>query len=112
MGFNKEKKRVAYLYVRGVPVMTHSPRQRSSMPKRSASGYDSGANKRAKYWLGDQAANVTNEEDIEEDGDVTMWANEDEVDPDDTDDESDEQDFKGPVRGMSEEIGASMDIEY
>ena len=60
-----------------------------------------------------------------------MWANEDEVDPDDTDvlfdgddfcddyddeadadDESDEQDFKGPVRGMSEEIGASMDIEY
>ncbi|PVH83683.1 mitogen-activated protein kinase-like protein MAF1 [Cadophora sp. DSE1049] len=129
--FNKEKKRVAYLYVRGVPVMTHSPRQRSSMPKRSASVYDSGANKRAKYWLGDQAANVTNEEDLEEDGDVTMWANEDEVDPDDhdvlfdgddfcddyddeadADDESDEQDFKGPVRGVSEEIGASMDIEY
>ncbi|KAH9220853.1 mitogen-activated protein kinase-like protein MAF1 [Leptodontidium sp. 2 PMI_412] len=129
--FNKEKKRVAYLYVRGVPVMTHSPRQRSHMPKRSASGYDSGANKRAKYWLGDQAANVTNEEDVEDDGDVTMWSNEDETTPDDNDalfdgddfcddyddeadadDESDEQDCKGPVRGVSEDIAASMDIEY
>ncbi|CZS98438.1 hypothetical protein WAI453_005818 [Rhynchosporium graminicola] len=129
--FNKEKKRVAYLYVRGVPVMTHSPRQRSMMPKRTASGYDTGANKRAKYWLGDQAANVTNEEDVEDDGDTTMWSNEDEVDPDDNaalfngddfcddyedeadaDDESDEQDLKDPVRGMSEDIAASMDIEY
>ncbi|KAE8450741.1 hypothetical protein EG329_005654 [Mollisiaceae sp. DMI_Dod_QoI] len=128
--FNKELKRVAYFYVRGVPVMTHSPRQRSAMPKRSASGYDTGANKRARYWLGDQAANLANDQDadLDEEEDITMWSN-DEADPDDVDvmfdgddfcddyddeadDEADEQVYKGPVRGMSEEISASMDMDY
>lgn len=129
--FNKELKRVAYFYVRGVPVMTHSPRPRSSMPKRSASGFDTGANKRARYWLGDQAANLANDQDAdldEEEEDVTMWSNDevdaDEVDvmfdgdefcddyDDEADDEADEQVYKGPVRGMSEEISASMDMDY
>ncbi len=133
--FNKERKRVAYLYVRGVPVMTHSPRKRSAIPKRSATGYDSGANKRALFWLGDQAANVTNDEDVEEDddteADISMWGNGDEIDADDhdvlfdgddfcddyddeadADDESDEQDYKGPVRGVSEDIASTMDLDY
>jgi hypothetical protein len=44
--FNKERKRVAYIYVRGVPVMTHSPRPHTNMSKRAGSEYDSGANKR------------------------------------------------------------------
>lgn len=119
--FNKEKKRVAYIYVRGVPVVTQSPRQRMGMAKRSASGYDLGANKRARYWLGDQAANVTNEDS------ERMWGNNeidsDEVDlsyeeefyddyDDEADDESDEQSYKGPVRGVSEDIAASMDMDY
>ncbi|KAH6683238.1 mitogen-activated protein kinase-like protein MAF1 [Halenospora varia] len=126
--FNKERKRIAYIYVRGVPVMSHSPSQRMGMSKRSASGYDSGANKRARYWLGDQAANVTNDEDIDLDDDTTMWA-EDDVDADDVDvmfdgddfcddyddeadDESDEQGYKGPIRGVSEDIAATMDMDY
>ncbi|TAQ88067.1 hypothetical protein B7494_g3594 [Chlorociboria aeruginascens] len=119
--FNKEKKRVAYIYIRGVPVMSHSPGLRSGMPKRSASGYDSGANKRAKYWLGDQAANITTDQDADLDQDDSVWNDDsdtmfdgdefcDNYD-DEADDESDEQEYKGPVRGMSEDIAASMDME-
>ncbi len=128
--FNKERKRVAYIYVRGVPVMARSPRQTSSMSKRSGSEYYAGANKRARYWLGDRAADITNEQDSDvKDGDTRMWDEDDRVDPnysdapfdgdefcddydDEADDESDEQDYKGPVRGMSEDIAASMDMDY
>ncbi|KAL3422508.1 mitogen-activated protein kinase maf1 [Phlyctema vagabunda] len=126
--FNKERKRVAYIYVRGVPVMTHSPRLAHGMTKRGYNTYDSGANKRAKYWLGDRAVDITNGQDADsEDSEVTMWANDDEyVDndglfggddfcddyDDEADDESDEQDYKGPVRGVSEDIAAHMEIEY
>lgn len=127
--FNKERKRVTYFYVRGVPVMTHSPRQRAGMPKRSASGYDSGANKRARFWLGDKAANLANDQEADfEEGDVTMWSNDEEVDADEVDvvfdgddfcddyddeadDESDEQFYKAPIRGVSEDIAASMDMD-
>lgn len=111
--FNKERKRVTYLYVRGVP---QTPRFRAgSLTKRSASGYDAGANKRAKFWLGDQAANITNDE-----PDTDMW-NEDDTDnygdayednyDDEADDESDGQNYKEPVRGMSEDIAARMELD-
>jgi len=126
--FNKERKRVTYIYVRGVPVMTHSPRQRNGMTKRHARGYESGANKRARYWLGDQAVNVTHDQEADLDDDTTMWNNGDDFDADDTDvlfegddfcddyeddadDESDDQNYKGPVRGVSEDIAASMDMD-
>jgi hypothetical protein len=122
--FNKDRKRVAYIYVRGVPVMTQSPRL-GAMAKRGAVGYgnDSGANKRARYWLGDRAANITNGEPEFKD-DIEMWED-DEIDPeyysdavfdedydDEADDESDEQIYKGPVRGVSEDIAASMDMDF
>lgn len=124
--FNKERKRVTYLYIRGVPVITHSPRLRTGIAKRSASGYDLGANKRARYWLGDQAANVTNDQDADDLEELTLWNNDD-VDSDDVDitfdgdefcddyddeaDDEDEQNYKGPVRGVSEDIAASMDLD-
>lgn len=131
--FNKELKRVTYLYVRGVPVLQHSPRQRVTLPKRSTSGYDAGANKRARFWLGDRAADVTttggNADEGDEDLDATMWDHEDEIDADDNDvlfdgddfcddyeddddadDESDVLEFKGRVRGVSEDFSA-MDME-
>ncbi|PMD65804.1 mitogen-activated protein kinase-like protein MAF1 [Hyaloscypha bicolor E] len=117
--FNKERKRVAYIYIRGVPVMTHSPRQPANMSKRAGSGYDSGANKRARYWLGDQAANITNDQDTEDLEDVVMWDNGDEgSETDFFDDYSYEadndstDDLKEKPRGMSEEIAASMDMDY
>ncbi|RDW62825.1 repressor of RNA polymerase III transcription MAF1 [Coleophoma crateriformis] len=123
--FNKERKRVAYIYVRGIAVMSHSPRLGHGMTKRSASGYDSGANKRAKYWLGDRAANVTNGQDADLD-DSEMWSNGDELDAgdgmfyqddfcDDYDDEADDEDeleYRGSVRGVSEDIAARMEIDY
>lgn len=114
--FNKERKRVTYFYVRGVP---YAPR----VVKRSAGGYDSGANKRARFWLGDQADNLTGE-----DSEVTMWNYDDDADndnyvpydgddfcdsyDDEADDESDEQEYTGPERGMSEDIAAAMDLDY
>lgn len=122
--FNKERKRVAYIYIRGVPVVTHSPRQRVGMAKRSASGYDSGANKRARYWLGDQAVNITNG-----DSEDLIWTNNeadaegfdvsfeeydefyDEYD-DEADDESDEPSYNAPVRGVSEDIMGTMDMDH
>ncbi|KAG9233898.1 mitogen-activated protein kinase-like protein MAF1 [Amylocarpus encephaloides] len=117
--FNKERKRIAYIYVRGVPVMSHSPQQRCHHPKRCASGYDSGANKRARYWLGDQAANVTNDDEADNVGlefSGAVWDEDDADDlydeyDDEADDESDEQDYKGPVRDVSEDLAASMDMD-
>ena len=126
--FNKERKRVAYIYVRGVPVITHSPQFRNGIAKRSAIGYESGANKRARFWLGDQVANVANNEEADgEDQDNTMWNSDidsDDVDvtfdgddfyddyDDEADDEDEQQNAKGQVRGVSEDIAASMEIEY
>ena len=49
-----------------------------------------------------------------------MWNDDDEVDAEDDDycdgyddeaDDEDEQNYKSPVRGMSEDIAASMDME-
>jgi hypothetical protein len=119
--FNKERKRIAYIYLRGVPVMSHSPSQRV-LSKRSASGYDSGANKRARYWLGDRAADVTNGQDADEDDAAARWE-EDDPDADagydaagyyddEADDESDDQFYKEPVRGVSEDIAGTMEMDY
>jgi hypothetical protein len=119
--FNKERKRIAYIYLRGVPVMGHSPSQRA-ISKRSAGGYDSGANKRARYWLGDQAANITNDEELDEDDAAARWEEDDpdantyyngaEYYDDEADDESDDQFYKEVVRGVSEDIAGTMEMDY
>lgn len=126
--FNKVRKRVAYIYVRGVPVLGPSPRPRHGMSKRGLSSHSTGANKRARYWLGDQAANVTNSQEDEDDD--TAWNDgrvddpdamfddndfcdtyDDEAEEDDSD-ELDDQSWKAPVRGVSEDVAASMDMDY
>lgn len=121
--FNKARKRVAYIYVKGIAVMSHSPR--TGLAKRSASGLsrDMGANKRARYWLGDRADAVTNGRDAdEEDSDFNDGLDGDELDisygndfcdeyDDEADDELDDQNYKGQVRGVSEDIAARMEIE-
>lgn len=114
--FNKERKRVAYIYVRGVPVMTQTPRQPDNTSERAGSGYDSGANKRARFWLGDQAANVTNDQDVDLE-DVVLWSNDDNSEVDFCDDYSGEADDESAdgrnarPRGMSEEIAALMELD-
>ncbi|MCJ1390570.1 hypothetical protein MMC18_003430 [Xylographa bjoerkii] len=59
--FNKARKRVCYIYLRGLSIISHSPIQRTPIStKRSADGdwgrADSGAHKRARYWLGERAS--------------------------------------------------------
>jgi len=118
--FNKDRKRIAYIYLRGVPVMSHSPSQRA-ISKRSASGHDAGANKRARYWLGDRAADITTNEDIDEDDAAARWEEDDpdadnvydgtEYYDDEADDESDDQYYKEPVRGVSEDIAGTMELD-
>lgn len=92
--FNKELKRVCYLYVRAVPVMSHhSPVMRpmsfaggraasaelsSSMKRRALFGLDSdssGATKRARFWLGDRFAErrITASDDDDDDDDGLEW---------------------------------------
>ncbi len=224
--FNKALKRVAYMYVRGVPIMSHSPQllprqhqrrlshhhyamgtsiaiaggrtrlarrrgsrssrrmsnggtelssslgmsalsssasKRPSLPfqESTVSNGSSGANKRARYWLGDNYADrlisqapadvIEDEDDVLDD--VLFWRPDDDSDVDDyaggnsgfvndddvsmldsdmeIEDEEEEkeedameeraldksgrsrdsQDRKGPVRAMSEEIAARMDME-
>ncbi|KAF2185707.1 mitogen-activated protein kinase MAF1 [Zopfia rhizophila CBS 207.26] len=59
--FNKNMKRVCYIYVRGISALSNSPiRATSLMSKYKQSMYDesnvnAAARKRAEYWLGDRA---------------------------------------------------------
>lgn len=158
--FNKERKRVAYLYVRGVPVVSHSSppqflrpsiRARSdavSLTPSSSNGDlrkrrmmdEAGANKRARFWLGDRADGVTaidEEDDYADDGltwnrdrdgvleldefagtydDYDDFVNEDFDDDDFSEEDQDTQDAEDEVRanqarGMSEDIAGTMEIE-
>jgi len=65
--FNKARKRVCYLYLRGVSILSHSdselprtpitPRGKRYADESESDGWltpDLGARKRAKYWLGDR----------------------------------------------------------
>lgn len=140
--FNKALKRVAYICVRGVPVISYnSP---VLHPRRSAMGSssgdlkrqaglteDSGASKRARYWLGDRpAVRITSSDDEDDyvddgwawnrdrDGEVEEFTgNYDESDDHGFEESSDEeyydddQEAKGPVRGVSEDIASRMEIE-
>jgi AP-1 complex subunit sigma 1/2 len=141
--FNKALKRVCYLYVRGVPVMSHSPRvtAHTAMSRRntgslSAFGDDGmsddvGANKRARYWLGDKfAERITTSDDELDDG--LVWNRDADGDVNLQYDEDDDDDFPGdeelgpgdgdqsyrdwrrsesPVRGVSEDIASRMELD-
>lgn len=119
--FNKTRKRVCYLYLRGISILSHSPVERTPVKtKRGAEdeeGWmtpDLGARKRAKYWLGDR-----DDVEIQEDSDDR----EEEYGPppkpvvDDNDNYilSDEERrsrsrSKSTVRGISEEIAEAMEV--
>ncbi|KAI0016520.1 Maf1 regulator-domain-containing protein [Xylariomycetidae sp. FL0641] len=137
--FNKAKKRVAYLYVRGLPIVMNSPslaahrRSSNGVAKRHGAPVSSsfGANKCAKFWLGDQLADrveATNGEDYDEDEDMVVWDPDEDIeidplnDPDTEEDESDQYDQSESedeseldegmhsVRGMSEDIASRMEM--
>ena len=133
--FNKARKRVCYIYLRGLSMISQSPEQRTPLPaKRSADsdwsrGDDvSGAKKRARYWLGDRAADEITEarkededdEDsyrilavspspagvAEQDSDQLFILSSDEA----TSSGSGRSQSKSTVRGMSEEIADTMEV--
>ncbi|KAL2261510.1 hypothetical protein VTK26DRAFT_4020 [Humicola hyalothermophila] len=150
--FNKALKRVCYLYVRGVPVMSHSPRLATHGPLSrrgrrrfgllgddddlvDGDGDDlDGANKRARYWLGDKFAERLTASDDEmddglvwnrdADGDVNCQYDDDYDDDEEEEEEEEEEEFEEPgadddalehdrslVRGVSEDIAARMEID-
>ncbi|KAI9680610.1 MAG: RNA polymerase III-inhibiting protein maf1 [Caeruleum heppii] len=132
--FNKARKRVCYVYLRGLSIMSHSP-QRPGLARIQAAGRrsasrSSGAEKRARYWLGDrvdmqEVHSATDDEDDEEET-LSSWGD-DEVDVegdilDDGDeilrdasiDDEDEDQFnersRSAIRGISEDIAESMEV--
>jgi len=135
--FNKARKRVCYLYLRGLSVISHSPVNTSPVHKRRHSAGLSrslgmGASKRAKYWLGDKIDGQEVSSGWDEDDDESVVIHEpgdDEVDADDyydvrdgladgfvvsdfDDDEAEivRQRDKSAVRAMSDEIAESMEV--
>ncbi|KAK4169189.1 Maf1 regulator-domain-containing protein [Cladorrhinum sp. PSN259] len=132
--FNKALKRVCYLYVRGVPVMSHSPTLSRRGPLRmgqpTSGGQDVyndslGANKRARYWLGESLAERIKTEDDDDifddgllwnrdaDGDVCQY---DEDDYDDYEEEFEayeehEDVMRRGARDMSEDMASRMEID-
>lgn len=81
--FNKARKRVCYIYLRGLSVISHSSGQKTPIrTKREADGdwdsSESSNSKRAKYWLGDRINEEFSTE-YDEDGDedvIKPWENE------------------------------------
>ncbi|KAJ1326347.1 Maf1 regulator [Microdochium nivale] len=136
--FNRVKKRVAYLYVRGLPFMMNSPslvpERRGSNLKRFAQPTSSslGANKRANFWLGESVADriLANGEEYQNDDDdddaIEVWDPDNDVDIDpfhspisedeesdhyqSTDEEEDEE-LEKISRCISEEVAGRMEIE-
>ena len=75
--FNKERKRVCYIYLRGLSIISHSPPDKTpvkvpgSVPtaRREWSPLRESGKKRAGYWLGDRAQDVDSEGDGIPEGD-------------------------------------------
>ena len=92
--FNRNRKRVLYLYVRGLSILSHSPSHVTSAiyrpPKRprptslqSLTFPDAGASKRARYWLGYRATDIDDGWKHYDDEDTIEDPGDDEVDADD-----------------------------
>ena len=101
--FSKARKRVCYLYVRGMPVMSHSPRNMTrsmlmrrgnSMAAADAEDDDVGAKKRARYWLGDKFADrVMDSDDDAVVDDGLIWNRDADGDLNNGYDDDDEESF-------------------
>jgi hypothetical protein len=115
--FNKVRKRVCYIYLRGISILSHSPSEKTPIKSKRGiddgwSTPDAGATKRAKYWLGDRAdikVRHTWSEDEDE-------AEEEEIRQLDdpmyilSDVERSRERSKSTVRGISEDIAETMEV--
>lgn len=110
--FNKAKKRVCYLYLRGLSILGTTPQQKTPMrEKRPASGTwsvdEDTSKKRARYWLGDRATDAewVGDEDEEtlEEAEILDTGDEPRDVPSDID-SGDESPCKGRGRSLSSDI--------
>ncbi|QUC20300.1 uncharacterized protein UV8b_04541 [Ustilaginoidea virens] len=131
--FSRALKRVAYLYVRVVPVLSStSPTlrpMRVGQPKRHFMDADAdGATKRAKYWLGERHAEIASSFDDGEaqlddglfwnrgeDGDLVLFSEDDYLGVDDEDDDADEDEDEDDSHALdkdriSEDVAGRMEI--
>lgn len=127
--FNKVRKRVCYLYLRGISILSHSPSFRTPVKSskrmlqddESSDGWatpDLGARKRARYWLGDRQGVEVQGGEGEEETEIEEFSEPkkpvvDENDNyilSDEDARSARSRSKSTVRGISEEIAESMEV--
>lgn len=119
--FNPQRKRVCYLYLRAIPILSHSPPEGDmAMTPTGKRTYDEGyltpdlsSSKRARYWLGGRADSLHVEESDDELD--QMKPTRPVVDDEDHYMLSDEEirsrsNSKGMVRAMSEEIADAMEV--
>ena len=69
--FNKDRKRVCYLYLRGLSIISHNSAPRTPIKTKRGAEPDWGSDqrpssKRARFWLGDRAANA-----------ISVWSDDD-----------------------------------
>lgn len=133
--FNKVLKRVCYLYLRGISVLSHSPSQEFQTPVKStkrladdeSDGWltpDLGAKKRARYWLGDRddvevAEHADDDPEREQVGEALtnipppkrpLVDEHDNYILSDEDARSARSRSKSTVRGVSEDIAEAMEV--
>lgn len=125
--FNRTLKRVAYLYLRVVPVISsQSPMLTPAGMARRTGAMDPGATKRARFWFTPQDAAVAETYDEGdgdddgffwnrgEDGDLVPFSEDDYLDDDEydlnDDGDTDMNRYSPSARGMSEDIAGRMEL--
>lgn len=121
--FNRLRKRVCYIYLRAIPILSHTPTEGIGTTPRGKRTFDEddgyltpdlSSSKRARYWLGDRADAVGQESESDE-GPGPSQPSRPVVDEFDNYLLSDEEvrsrpGSRGRVRAMSEEIADSMEV--
>jgi hypothetical protein len=118
--FNPIRKRVCYIFLRAIPILSHTPDEMATTPtgKRTYDdGYltpDLSSSKRAKFWFGERARSSLIASDSDDEMDrppKTIRTGVDEYDPYViSDDDEHLPNARRGVRAMSEEIAASMEV--
>ena len=118
--FNKVRKRVCYLYLRGISIMSHSPSENTPIPtkRRVDDGWstpDAGATKRARYWLGDRAdmrvrSRWSDDEDEDDEEEEEFGQLDDPAYTLSDVDERARSRSKSTVRGISADIAETMEV--
>ncbi|CAG8021098.1 unnamed protein product [Penicillium salamii] len=116
--FNPLRKRVCYIYLRAIPILSHTPDDVVTTPSGKRT-YDDGyltpdlsSSKRAKFWFGERARStlIASDSDDEMDRPPRTRPSADEYDTYIISDDEDPLPPRRGVRAMSEEIADSMEV--